>query len=126
MDISFSIHTDVIILFLPLIFTFLFYLFTRLFNLHQWRSIHLTAQWSAPVLVAGVIYLIYELYDVFILSYVLISFILFLSVHLIIQWKRYLEVSLQKAIVLLLRIAFLLFFLAYLCFAILYAVRFFA
>lgn len=115
-----------IILLMPFIFTIFISIIVRLFRVHQWRRVHLVAQWTALAYVAGVIILIEEMYNQFILSYVLISFLLFLAIHVTVQWYKQSPISLMKAIVLLLRIVFLLFLTAYITLLTIYGIRIFA
>lgn len=110
----------------PFIATIFFYLLLLFLPYHKWRKIHLTAQWSALFYVYGVIYLVQELFNQFILAYVLIGFILFLAIHVTIQWRKNIAISLKKAIVLLLRIVFLMFFIAHLSLFVYFGIRFFA
>jgi len=110
----------------PFIATIFFYLLLLILPYHKWRKIHLTAQWSALFYVYGVIYLVQELFNQFILAYVLIGFILFLAIHVTIQWRKNIAISLKKAIVLLLRIVFLMFFVAHLSLFVYFGIRFFA
>lgn len=126
MSVQSLLENIYLLLTIPFLFTLLFYVMMDIFRVHKWRKIHLTVQWSALFFVAGVIFIVNEMYDLFILSYVLIAFILFLAVHITSQWRKQMPISLVKAIVLLLRTAFLLFFGAYLILLTMYAVRFFA
>src|SRR5690625_2799246 len=114
MSIQSLLENMILILTIPVLFTFLMYIILDIFRVHQWRKIHLTVQWSSLFYVAGVIVMVKEMYGLFILSYVLIAFILFLAIHITMQWKKQMPISLVKAIVLLLRVVFLLFFLSYL------------
>lgn len=111
---------------IPFVIMLLIYVIMKFLPIHQWRKIHLTAEWSALFYVAGVIVLVNVLYNIFILSYVLIAFILFLAIHITIQWKKDIPISLKKAIVLLSRLVFLLFLLTYIVLVILFTIQFFA
>lgn len=126
MSIQSLLENMILILTIPVLFTFLMYIILDIFRVHQWRKIHLTVQWSSLFYVAGVIVMVKEMYGLFILSYVLIAFILFLAIHITMQWKKQMPISLVKAIVLLLRVVFLLFFLSYLVLFTIYAVQIFA
>lgn len=126
MSIQSLLENMILILTIPVLFTFLMYIILDIFRVHQWRKIHLTVQWSSLLYVAGVIVMVKEMYGLFILSYVLIAFILFLAIHITMQWKKQMPISLVKAIVLLLRVVFLLFFLSYLVLFTIYAVQIFA
>lgn len=113
-------------LLLPFIFTIIIIILLKILGVKRWRCIHLTAQWSALFYVAGVIYLVDQLYNKFILGYVLIIFILFLSFHITGQWRIKLDISLTRAIVLLLRGVFLLFLIIYPFLLVVYGIRIFA
>lgn len=126
MDVKLILDNLIILLMIPFVFTVLIYGLLQLFRIHKWRKIHLTVQWSALLYVAGVIVIVQEMYGVFILSYVLISFLLFLAIHITVQWRNETTISLTKAIVLLLRIVFLLFFFGYLTLLTMYIIRIFA
>lgn len=126
MEVTLFLDEFILVLLIPFIFMVLFNLLLRLFNVHQWRRIHLTAQWSAIVYIAGVILVVWELYDKFILSYILIACLLFLAIHVTVQWHKETTISLLQAIVLLLRIVFLLFFIAYIVLVTIYGIRIFA
>lgn len=110
----------------PFLVSFIIYLLLFFLPIHKWRKIHLTVQWSALFYVYGVIILVDQLFEIFILSYILILFIIFLAIHVTVQWKKDVTISLKKAIILLLRIVFLLFFVTYIILLILYGIRFFA
>lgn len=126
MSVQSLLENMMFILAIPFLCTFLLYIIMDIFRVHKWRKIHLTVQYSALFYVAGVIVVVNEMYGLFILSYVLIAFILFLAIHITIQWKKQMPISLVKSIVLLLRIVFLLFFLSYLILLTMYAIRIFA
>jgi len=126
MNISFLNENFWIILISPFVLMLLTYLIISFFHIHQWRKIHLTAQWSALFFVAGVIIIVQELYGFFLLSYLLIVFLLFLAIHITIQWRHEETISLNKAIVVLLRSVFLLFLIGYLVLLTIYGIRLFA
>lgn len=126
MDVSFLLKDDLLHLIIPFGVMLLFYFIFQFFRFHKWRIVHLVAQWSSPIFVLGVIYLVHKMYDVFILSYILIAFILFLAIYITNQWRKEIEISLRKGIILLLRVVFLLFFISYITLVIIYIIRIFA
>lgn len=126
MDIKLLLENFTVVLILPFVLTLFIYILMRLFQIHPWRRVHLTAQWSALLYVAGVVLIVEEMYHQFILSYILIAFLLFLAIHITIQWRKQITISLIKAIVLLLRIVFLLFFITYITLVTIYGIRIFA
>lgn len=126
MDTQWLDNNILLILLFPFFWTLFIYFIVRFFKTHRWRKVHLIVQWSALAYVFGVVLIVAELYNVFILSYVLIAFILFLAVHVVMQWRKDISISLMTAIVLLLRIVFLLFFLAYMILITIYGIRIFA
>lgn len=126
MNVQSLLNYPLLSLLIPYLFTIFVYYVLKFFRLHKWRKIHLTAQISALCYVAGVVILVEALFDLFLLGYILILFILFLSIHLIVQWKKKVDLSLKIALVLLLRITFLLFLCIYTGLAVLYIIRFFA
>ncbi|HZW68802.1 MAG TPA: DUF3397 family protein [Pseudogracilibacillus sp.] len=126
MDTQWLDNNLLIILLLPFIWTLLIYFIVRFFKTHRWRKVHIIVQWSALAYVFGVVLIVDELYNVFILSYVLIVFILFLALQIVMQWRNDTSISLMTAIVLLLRIVFLLFIIAYIVLIVIYGIRIFA
>lgn len=126
MDMQWLNNNILIILSLPFVWTLLIFIMVRFFKVYRWRKVHLIVQWSALAYVFGLVLIVNELYNVFILSYVLIAFILFLAVHTVMQWRKGTSISLMTAIVLLLRIVFLLFFFAYIILLTMYGIRIFA
>ncbi len=110
----------------PMIIWGILIVIISLLRVHRWRKIHLVAQGSALFFVAGTIYLIQEMYGIFLLSPILILGILFLAIHLIVQRWTKVDVSFSQAFILLLRLSFLIFFVAYLILLVLYIIRIFA
>ncbi len=88
MNVQSLLNYPLLSLLIPYLFTIFVYYVLKFFRLHKWRKIHLTAQISALGYVAGVVILVEALFDLFLLGYILILFILFLSIHLIVQWKK--------------------------------------
>src|SRR5699024_11542396 len=104
MDTQWLDNNLLIILLLPFIWTLLIYFIVRFFKTHPWRKVHIIVQWSALAYVFGVVLIVDELYIVFILSYVLIVFILFLSFQIFMHWRNGTSFSLYSSMLRLLLI----------------------
>lgn len=126
MDVMTVLEYPLFLILIPFLLTVFIYFIMKFLSIHPWRKIHITAQTSAFFYVVGVIVLVEVLYDIFILSYVLILFIVFLAFHITLQWKKDVQISLKKAIVLMLRMSFLLFLFAYSVLVVLYIIQYFA
>ncbi|HLR70660.1 MAG TPA: DUF3397 family protein [Pseudogracilibacillus sp.] len=102
-----------IIIGLPIVMTLLIYYVMLRIQGVKWKAIHTSVQWSAIFYMIAVAFLLKMIVNQSVLGYILILLIIMLSIILIIQWKKEMDVVLTNGIRLLLRVSFLLFFILY-------------
>jgi len=100
---------------IPIIFTYIFYKFTYFLSKNKWKAIHLSTQTTAIFYIVAVTLIIHNLFQLNVISYMLIFHIIVLAILLIIQWKTKIEVILLDGLKTLLRLSFLIFFATYIC-----------
>lgn len=98
---------------IPVFSTILLYQLHKKIKKSSWKALHFSAQVSSLFYIAAVTSLLYVLFEISVIGKLLILFLIILSIMLILQWKKDTEVSLLKALKILLRISFLSFGLLY-------------
>lgn len=98
-----------IIIILPIFTTLILYYLMKRISRHSWKAIHFATQWSALLYVVAVSLLLEKRIEMATFGFFVIAILIFLSIHLVMQWKKDTEVYLFKGLKVVLRFCFLLF-----------------
>src|SRR5690625_5287896 len=79
---------------IPIIFTYIFYKFTYFLSKNKWKAIHLSTQTTAIFYIVAVTLIIHNLFQLNVISYMLIFHIIVLEIILIIYWYTIIDVNL--------------------------------
>src|SRR5699024_3196774 len=107
------IYTLSIIITLPFILTYLLYYLHLMIYKQSLRSLHFAINWMTMLYILSVVIIVHLLFQLTIVSYILLFMLITLSIIIYYQWKENTEVSIALAIKLLWRFCFLLFFSSY-------------
>ncbi|MGX4669131.1 DUF3397 family protein [Cerasibacillus sp. JNUCC 74] len=103
---------------IPIFATWLTYIIISKWARHPLRAVHFAVTWTTPLYVIAVIFLIAIIFDVNVVGIILALLLISIAIIIMFQWKRNTEVLLIKAVKLMWRFTFLLFFLLYCLFVI--------
>lgn len=100
------------------------YVLHRLFFRSNWRSIHFISEFSPIILLIASAILCKELWNLSVIGYLFIVLFIGLAVILVYQRKHSTEVSLLKALKIVMRISFLFFMVVYISLFITYIIQY--
>src|SRR5699024_10103267 len=113
-------NIDTILIFSPIFFTYFIYFIVLKVSWKRWKAIHVSVQITAVLYIIAVTLIVNNLFQVNLISYVIISLIFLLAIILIQQRYSQTEIILYDGIRLLLRWSFLLFAVSYICLGLYY------
>lgn len=108
----------------PMVASFIVYVISmgRLGN--PWKAIHMMVDWTTLFYILAVMIMLFVLFERHFFGYILIFLLMALSVIIFNQWKKERDIQLKKAVKLLWRISFLLFFFLYGCLTVLGIIKY--
>lgn len=108
----------------PMVASFIVYVISmgRLGN--PWKAIHMMVDWTTLFYILAVMIMLLVLFERHFFGYILIFLLTTLSVIIFNQWKKERDIQLKKAVKLLWRISFLLFFFLYGCLTVLGIIKY--
>lgn len=104
----------------PPILTLLCFYVHKLIKTSTWRAIHFTTEFTTILYIVSVAILVKMLFNLSIIGYIIIYFLILLAVIIFMQWKMETDILFGRAVKLLLRINFLIFVIAYIILIFLY------
>lgn len=108
----------------PMVASFIVYVISmgRLGN--PWKAIHMMVDWTTLFYILAVMIMLFVLFERHFFGDILIFLLMALSVIIFNQWKKERDIQLKKAVKLLWRISFLLFFFLYGCLTVLGIIKY--
>ncbi len=103
---------------IPIIASLLVYIISMIVERNKLKAIHNMVAWTTCFYIIAVAIMLTLILDRSFVGVILIFFLVLLSLIVFIQWKTKRDIELKRAVKLLWRISFLLFFFLYGCFLI--------
>lgn len=109
---------------IPIIASFAVYIGSMLHRRNKRKAVHTMVNWTTLLYIVAVAIMLRLIFGRNFTGIILIFLLVMLSIIIFIQWKTKRDVQFMKAAKLLWRISFLLFFMLYLCLAVLGVVKY--
>ncbi|WP_067728290.1 DUF3397 domain-containing protein [Oceanobacillus damuensis] len=110
---EYIIHILAFFVTLPIIATVSIYFISVKFHNKKLKAVHTAVNWTTVLYIIAVSLLLHLIFDRSFFGWLIVYFILSLSVIIIYQWKTRTEIELGKALKIIWRFSFLLFLLLY-------------
>lgn len=108
----------------PMVASFIVYVISMIRLRNLWKAIHMMVDWTTLFYILAVMIMLLVLFERHFFGYILIFLLTTLSVIIFNQWKKERDIQLKKAVKLLWRISFLLFFFLYGCLTVLGIIKY--
>lgn len=108
----------------PMVASFIVYVISKVRLRNLWKAIHMMVDWTTLFYILAVMIMLFVLFERHFFGYILIFLLMALSVIIFNQWKKERDIQLKKAVKLLWRISFLLFFFLYGCLTVLGIIKY--
>lgn len=108
----------------PMVASFIVYVISMIRLRNLWKAIHMMVDWTTLFYILAVMIMLLVLFERHFFGYILIFLLMALSVIIFNQWKKERDIQLKKAVKLLWRISFLLFFFLYGCLTVLGIIKY--
>lgn len=108
----------------PMVASFIVYVISMIRLRNLWKAIHMMVDWTTLFYILAVMIMLFVLFERHFFGYILIFLLMALSVIIFNQWKKERDIQLKKAVKLLWRISFLLFFFLYGCLTVLGIIKY--
>ena len=113
--LNFISYTISIFITLPVFASMLVYIVSMLIERNKWKAIQKLVNWTTLFYIIAVTIMLTLIFDMGFTGIVLIVLLAILTLIIFIQWKNKRDVEIIRAVKLLWRISFLLFFILYGC-----------
>ncbi len=118
------IHIISFFITVPMVASFIVYVISMIRLRNLWKAIHMMVDWTTLFYILAVMIMLLVLFERHFFGYILIFLLTTLSVIIFNQWKKERDIQLKKAVKLLWRISFLLFFFLYGCLTVLGIIKY--
>lgn len=108
----------------PMVASFIVYVISKVRLRNLWKAIHMMVDWTTLFYILAVMIMLFVLFERHFFGDILIFLLMALSVIIFNQWKKKRDIQLKKAVKLLWRISFLLFFFLYGCLTVLGIIKY--
>jgi hypothetical protein len=102
----------------PIVATVILYIIVLKIRRSSKKAVHQAVNWSTIFYIFSVLILVQYLFNISVTGLILVFMLLVLAILIFYQWKTNIDIEIKKALKILWKICFLLFFICHVCFTV--------